>query len=262
MSAVGDEVGDIHAAVIVAPDGGPLPFLIGFVRALAEVRSYAEARHRRRFEPGERLADRSSGAEVVFDDYGQLSGTHFETCLAQDATHFLVRQPGKKASGDVKRIKPIGDLASLRRSTRESGQLRRGDTALDRSTVRIGPLERLFGSPVPIAMPAVRGRVIVIGPARASEALAELLTLHGIRLLDVLPMGHARVDEDGVVSKRWTKKGPGGDDLLTVVRSSAEAVEDSRRRSTCTGRTHSPRARADGHQTPSSTVAVRAPSPS
>ena len=38
--------------------------------------------------------------------------------------------------------------------------------------------------------------------------------------------------------------------------------EDSRRRSTCTGRTHSPRARADGNQTPSSTVAVRAPSPS
>ena len=38
--------------------------------------------------------------------------------------------------------------------------------------------------------------------------------------------------------------------------------EDSRRRSTCTGRTHSPRARADGNQTPSSTVAGRAPSPS
>ena len=38
--------------------------------------------------------------------------------------------------------------------------------------------------------------------------------------------------------------------------------EDSRRRSTCTGRTHSPRALADGNQTPSSTVAVRAPSPS
>ena len=38
--------------------------------------------------------------------------------------------------------------------------------------------------------------------------------------------------------------------------------EDSRRRSTCTGRTHAPRALADGHQTPSSTVAVRAPSPS
>ena len=229
MPAVGDEVSDIHAAVIVAPDGGPLPFLIGFVRALAEVRSYVEAKCRPRFEPGERLADRSSGAEVVFDDYGQLSGTHFEACLAQDATHFLVRQPGKKASGDVKRIKPIGDLASLRRSTKESGPLRRGDTALDRSTVRIGPLERLFGSPMPVAMPAVRGRVIVIGPAKASEALAELLTLHGTRLLDVLPMGQARVDEDGVVSKRWTKKGPGGDDLLTVVRSSAEAIELSER---------------------------------
>ena len=38
--------------------------------------------------------------------------------------------------------------------------------------------------------------------------------------------------------------------------------EDSRRRSTCTGRTHAPRARADGNQTPASTVAVRAPSPS
>ena len=37
--------------------------------------------------------------------------------------------------------------------------------------------------------------------------------------------------------------------------------EDSRRRSTCTGRTHSPRARADGHQTPSSTVAVRVLAP-
>ena len=38
--------------------------------------------------------------------------------------------------------------------------------------------------------------------------------------------------------------------------------EDSRRRSTWTERTHSPRARADGNQTPASTVAVRAPSPS
>ena len=38
-----------------------------------------------------------------------------------------------------------------------------------------------------------------------------------------------------------------------------KTVADDR---TCTGRTHSPRALADGHQTPSSTVAVRAPAPS
>ena len=58
-----------------------------------------------------------------------------------------------------------------------------------------------------------------------------------------------------------------GSERYTRVRPHAVAPmncvpEDSRRRSTCTGRTHSPRALADGHQTPSSTVAVRAPSPS
>jgi len=38
-------------------------------------------------------------------------------------------------------------------------------------------------------------------------------------------MGQARVDEDDIVNTRWTKDGPGGDDLLTVVRTSAEALE-------------------------------------
>ena len=57
-------------------------------------------------------------------------------------------------------------------------------------------------------------------------------------------------------SERYTRARPHAVTPMNCV------PEDSRRRSTCTGRTHSPRALADGNQTPSSTVAVRAPSPS
>ena len=56
-------------------------------------------------------------------------------------------------------------------------------------------------------------------------------------------------------SKRYTRARPHAVAPMNCV------PEDRRRRSTCTGRTHAPRARAEGTQTPSSTVAVRAPSP-
>ena len=65
--------------------------------------------------------------------------------------------------------------------------------------------------------------LIVVAPVAASKGFVESVSFHGTRLSDVLPMGQARIDGDELVSKTWTKDGPGGDDLLTVVRTSAPA---------------------------------------
>ena len=218
----GDETEERIGKTVVTADFGPLPFLLGFVRALAEVRSFISTERTPRFKQGERLAERKTGAEVIFEDYGRLERTTYETCDREEASYFRVRQPGKV---DAWRIKRVQDLASLRRSTRDSGRLRLGALALDGDATPVGPLERTFGMVFPIVIPKQRGRVIVVAPIKASEVLARSLTLHGKALADVIPMGQARVVEDDIVSTRWTKDGPGGADLLTVVRSSAEAVE-------------------------------------
>ena len=38
-------------------------------------------------------------------------------------------------------------------------------------------------------------------------------------------MGQARLEDDGIAYRGWTKRGPGGASMLTVVRSSAEALD-------------------------------------
>ena len=222
LRGTGEQAGSRTGRAVITADFGPLPFLLGFIRALAEVRGFVSSDRTPHFEQGERLADRNTGAEVEFKDYGRLEGTTYQTCDREEAGYFRVRQPGKV---DAWRIKPVQDLASLRRSTRDSGRLRRGALALDGDATPVGPLERTFGAVFPIVIPAHRGQVIVVAPIKASEALARSLALHGKALADVVPMGQARVDEDEIVSTRWTRDGPGGADLLTVVRTSAEAVE-------------------------------------
>ena len=216
--------GDSRGSVVVTSESGPLPFLVGFIRALAEVHSFIDESGRPAFRQGERLAERESGAEVVFHSYGRLEGSAFKTCGPGEASYFQVCQPGK-GGFDILRTKPIRDLLSLRRSTKDSGPLRGGSLTLEADATKLGPLEQTFSSVLPIVVPPSHGQVIVVAPLKTSKELARSLTLHGKPLTDALPMGQARVDEDQIVSTEWTKGGPGGDPLLCVVRSSAEAVE-------------------------------------
>lgn len=223
--ADGSKEDEIEPTAIVAADAGPLPFLMGFIRALAEVRSFVHEPGIADFEIGDRLSDKSSGAEVVFQGFGRFVGTRFEACSANEATHFRASHPGKKAGGDVMRTKSIADLAALQRSTKEAGRLKSGIATIDQAGATIGPLERTFGTLQPIALPGNRRRVVVVSPVKASRGLAETVTFHGARLIDVIPMGQARLTDDDLVSRRWTKEGAGGPHMLTVVRTSAEALE-------------------------------------
>ena len=118
-------------------------------------------------------------------------------------------------------------------------------------------------------------RVPADHPLRAVRALTDEALLRMSRRFAALVRGcgqaYALQTVEPVTSRCGTRRvcqaRSSGSERYTRARPHAVAPmncvpEDSRRRSTCTGRTHSPRARADGHQTPSSTVAVRAPSPS
>ena len=109
---------------------------------------------------------------------------------------------------------------------------------------------RPFRSPVPEARPEpMRHGALVrgCGQAYALQTVEPVTYRCGTRRV-------CQARSSG--SERYTRARPHAVAPMNCV------PEDSRRRSTCTGRTHSPRARADGHQTPSSTVAGRAPSPS
>ncbi|SVE51531.1 uncharacterized protein METZ01_LOCUS504385, partial [marine metagenome] len=149
---------DTRGVVVVISDLNPaLPFLVGFLRAIAAARDFARDTSRPTFERDERLAEQETGGEVFFEDYGRLRGTTFEPCEPEDATHFRVRQPVRGRAGDMaRRIKPIEALRSLRRSSRQSKRLRRGVAGLEFGEAPVGPLERTFGSVVPIVFPSER----------------------------------------------------------------------------------------------------------
>ena len=113
----------------------------------------------------------------------------------------------------------------------------------------------------------VAGAVVVTTPQTVSVADSR----RAVALVRGCGQGYALQTVEPVTYRCGTRRvcqaRSSGSERDTRVRPHAVAPmncgpEDSRRRSTCTGRTHSPRALADGNQTPSSTVAVRAPSPS
>ena len=65
LETIEAEEGDATGTAIVTGEAGPLPFLVGFVRALAEVRNYAEARSTPTFETGARVSIIGQRGRVV-----------------------------------------------------------------------------------------------------------------------------------------------------------------------------------------------------
>ncbi len=219
-----DESGSKRRAVVLSTIPPPLPFLIGFVCALAAVRTYADRDDPPILDVGQRLAHRETGAELIFEAYGRYEGRRFVNCSVDEATHFKARHPGKKSAGEVTQSRPMTDLASLVPSNRGSSRLRRGSLNLDRSAAQIGPLERTFGTTSPISIPADAPEVIVIAPVGATKDLANELTLHGSPLIDIISIAQARLDASEIENVELGSR-PTGHPLLTIVPSSAEAYE-------------------------------------
>jgi uncharacterized membrane protein YkvA (DUF1232 family) len=205
--------------VLVTPDPGPLAMLVGWIQGLAGVREFVEADSQPRFERGEQLKHRDTKAIYTFQSYGQLLPNFaFVECTPESATYFRVTR------GGVTHTNPISDLGSLARSAKAGQKKKQRRATLKIDSAKLGPLERIFGVPSPIAMPDAYGRVIVVAPLGESRAIVEQLTLHDVRLADVIPLEQAQVEADLPSTKRWGN-GVGGEALVTVVRSAADALE-------------------------------------
>lgn len=208
-----------RGSALIVPDSGPLPFFLGFVTALSEIQRWLDPAARPSFLPGERLVNREGGGEAEFQAYCR----NVEPCdNSAEATHFRFKTTGKRGSVQWR---PIAELACFRRVADDRTAMRRGRLLFDPHGMTIGPLERLFGSVEPILLPKERGRTLVVGPLSVNQTLAEEHELWGTPLVDVIPMGKARVVDDRFDEEHWTSRGVGGRPLLVFLRTSAEAAE-------------------------------------
>jgi uncharacterized membrane protein YkvA (DUF1232 family) len=212
-------------AALVVPEAGPLPFLIGFVRALHEATRTCSASAATEFAQGERLVNRETGAEVIFNSYGvPLLAGEWETREAGKATHFRFVVPASRRGGEVTQTRQLSDIRSFARSTKRQGKLRGGSVAFARERVGLGPLERLTGATDPVVLPARCGVVIVVAPFGATRALAAELSLYGTPLIDVFPIHQAVVQDSGIETRPWSPQSPGGAPMMIVVKSTADAA--------------------------------------
>jgi uncharacterized membrane protein YkvA (DUF1232 family) len=206
---------------------GPLPFLIAILRALAEVQESLDVSSVPRFHRGEHLVGPGGSGEVEFVRYVNChrETLAFETreCRPEEATHFEILQVVRKKK--IKRLRRIEDLRGFRRSTRRDEELRPGRVEFDLGKKPVGALERLFGLTAPAVIRPERRRILLVGPAGETKRFAHELTVFGTPIVDLLPISRERLDGDRMVQETWTRRGPGGAPILTVVPGTAEALE-------------------------------------
>ena len=223
-----------HTGVaLIVPDHGDFGFLIGFLIALSEAYAQMGRDEAIEYQMGDRLVDRETGEEYVFEGYRDAA---FSASPRSSATHFAVRQPKRRGGrpskirhvgrtpGDVTVYKSIEHLAVLQPSVRATLTLRTGAASIDLGKTKLGPLERLFGATEPLTLTNDLKPVVVVSQFGRAESTAKSLSLFGVPLAEILPTGIARC-EDEVQFQFWTRRGQGGRPAVMVVRSSADAME-------------------------------------
>ena len=226
-----DESSNTGVALIV-PDYEGLAFLIGFLTALSQ--AYVQVRRNKpiEYQEGERLVDRETEAEYIFEGYVD---DLYSSTTPPKATHFAVRQPkhkghptkvthAGKGAGDLIIYKSIEHLSALQPSVRVTKTLKTGVASIDISKTKLGPLERLFGSTEPLTLTQDLKAVVVVTQFARAKAAAESLRIFGTPLADILPTGIARCEDD-IEFQFWTRKGQGGRPAIIVVRSSSDAID-------------------------------------
>lgn len=215
---------EVVGTALVVHETNLLPFVLGFMKSLAEVASRVNA-ETDAFTSGERLINRETDKEVIFNSYGRLVDvTTFEACSQEAATHFRFRaNEPREGRSAVQQTRTIGDIRSFRRSGKREGTLKGGSLSFDRENLDMGPLDRLFRSPTPIILPDQRGCVVVVSPIEATHKLANILRMFNYSLAEVLPMGKAALRDGQIQSVAWTQREAGGKPMLVVVKKAADA---------------------------------------
>ncbi len=216
-------------SVLIQSRLGPLPFLIAVLRALSEVRRVLDLGSVPAFSRGERLVGPAGRGEVEFVGYvkcpdGSRIYEDAEECDPGEATHFELLQLGKKGNS-IHRFHRIQDIRSLRRA-KAINALKGGRVAFNLAKKPVGTLEKIFGLPSPAILRTERNRILFVGPAGETRHLASELKILGSPIVDLLPISRERLADGRFIRDTWTtRRGPGGAPILTVVQSTAEALE-------------------------------------
>ena len=215
---------DAKPTVVVVPDVGPLPYLLGFVSALSCVSDVADAGGVI-LEEGDRLIDRDANDEVIFRTYLRLEGRSFVSCKPEFATHAQVVHPARGRTAEVLRTFPMVELGNFRRSTLGIRNRTRSAIKVNIAERRAGPLELLVGANAPIILDSRSQAVLVVSPIGSTKTLSQALEFFGVAAADVIPTGHLRRLDDGFEVVHWSKYGLGGEPMLCIVKSVDEAYE-------------------------------------
>ncbi len=177
---------ELRSTVLVVPQVGPTPFLLGLVTTLGLIQ-----------RSGQRAVDEASfrvGQKVLVDYRVIAEFAGFDTCDGRRM--FKLRQYRTERNQRLESVHywPISDLqrlvpADMTRVTR--GQLTHD---LARSDAPLPGLEYLFNASRAAELSAVTKRVLVVTPVVAAHEMASDLRLHGHSLKDVIPMGNLRAD--------------------------------------------------------------------
>ena len=221
--------GNAKGVALALSHPGPLPFLVAVLRALAEVREALDVAPVPTFTRGEHLVGPEGGGEVEFVRYVDcrdeaLIFANASECRPEEATHFEILQVGSKKDS-IRRFRRIGDLRAFRRAKRADGDLRAGRVEFDLAKTPVGTLERIFGLTSPAVLRPKRGRVLVVGPVGEAKRLAGELRILGTPIVDLLPISRERFERGDFVPETWTRRGPGGASVLSIVETTSEALE-------------------------------------
>jgi len=194
---------ELRSTVLVVPQIGPTPFLLGLVSALGLIQ-----------RSGQRDVDEASfrvGQKVLVDYCVTAEFAGFDTCDSRRM--FKLRQYRTERSQRLESVHywPISDLRRL--VPADMTRVTRGHLTHDlaRSDAPLPGLEYLFNASKAAELSAVTKRVLVVTPLAAAHEMVSNLRLHGHLLKDVIPMGQLTAD-DGV--KKWSNHFGQQDPLL------------------------------------------------
>ena len=215
---------DAKSTVVIVPEVGPLPYLLGFVSALSHVSDIAEAGGVV-LQTGDRLIDRDASGEVVFHSYLRQEGRSFVSSEPKAATHAQVIHPARGRAAEVLRTFPIVELGNFRRTALGVRNRTHSAIKINVAEREAGPLEQLVGTNTPIILDSRAPAVLVVSPIGSTQTLSQALEFFDVAAADVIPTGHLRRVDDGFEVIHWSKHGLGGEPMLCIVGSVDEAYE-------------------------------------
>lgn len=208
------------STVLILPDMGPVPFLLGFVSTLGLIQASDQREvSEESFQTGQKL--------IV--DYNAIA----EFCgfkVIHGRKMFGLKQYHTKMgeSQDCINYWPLSDLNRL--VPVDQSRVTRGKLIYDKSLseATLPALEYLFQDSKTAQLPGVTKHVVVVMPVATAHDMAKRLTLYEYPLKDVVPMGH--LSSDGEI-RSWSTRFGQQEPLLIFVSDldiACEFAEDSR----------------------------------